>query len=97
FVFMSIKKLDNECHPCRYHRLFWALILGAVGITVIAIVGLDAFQLSLVIIGVPMILVFVLMTISFIKAVNEDFSVNQPKRLIRKVKIPESDTEKEKA
>lgn len=45
----------------------------SVGIIILAIGGLDAVQLSSVIVGVPMILVFALMTISFIKSVREDF------------------------
>lgn len=95
---IASKKLDKSGQPPRYQRLFWALILGAVGITVIAIGGLDAVQLSSVIIGVPMILVFALMTVSFIKSVHEDFSAKQPKTtLIRQFKVPESDSKKEEA
>src|SRR5699024_1935094 len=94
---VASKKLDKAGHPPRYQRMFWALVLGAVGITVIAIGGLDAVQLSSGIIGVPMLLVFVLMTISFLKAVNADVSVTWPKKFIRKVKVAEADTEKENA
>lgn len=95
---VASKEFDKAGQPPRHQRLFWALILGVVGITVIAIGGLDAVQLSSVIIGVPMILVFTLMTISFIKSVNEDFSVKKSKpSLIRHVDFSKSDTKKKKA
>ncbi|HLR03552.1 MAG TPA: BCCT family transporter [Virgibacillus sp.] len=92
---VASKKLDHAGQPPRYQRLFWALILGLVGIVVIAIGGLDAVQLSSVIIGVPMILVFALMTISFIKSVREDFSTKKTKTtLIRHFKVSKTDTDK---
>src|SRR5699024_4984964 len=91
---VASKKLDKAGHPPRYQRLFWALILGIVGITVIAIGGLEAVQLSSVIIGVPMILVFTLMTISFIKSVRKDFSVKKSEiNLVRRSNITEEDKE----
>ncbi|HLR53144.1 MAG TPA: BCCT family transporter [Pseudogracilibacillus sp.] len=92
---VASKKLDKAGQPPRYQRIFWALILGIVGITVLAIGGLDAVQLSSVIIGVPMILVFILMTVSFIKSVREDFSTKKTQNsLVRNFNIPASDSEK---
>ncbi|SDJ28531.1 BCCT family transporter [Natribacillus halophilus] len=75
FILASIssKELDHTGQPARIHRLSWAIILGIVGIFIMYIGGLEAVQLSSVIVGVPMILVFVLLTISFIKSVKEDF------------------------
>jgi len=83
---VASKKLNKSGHPPRIQRLFWALILGIVGIIILAIGGLEAVQLSSVIVGVPMILVFALMTVSFIKSVRTDFRKKKTDpALIRKV------------
>ncbi|WP_160112535.1 BCCT family transporter [Salicibibacter kimchii] len=74
---MSSKKLDNMGQPPRIQRLFWAFVLGLVGIFILYIGGLEAVQLASVVVGVPMILVFALVTISFIKTVREDFGKNK--------------------
>src|SRR5699024_2406703 len=80
------KKLNKSVHPPRIQMLFWALILGIVGIIILAIGGLEAVKLSSVIVGVPMILVFALMTVSFIKSVRTDFRKKKTDpALIRKV------------
>ncbi|WP_176448174.1 BCCT family transporter [Lentibacillus sp. CBA3610] len=93
---VASKKLDSTGQPSRIHRLFWALILGSVGIIVLAIGGLDAVQLSSVIVGVPMILVFALMTISFIKSVKEDFKEKDTgSTLVRYPIHPTSETKKD--
>lgn len=84
---VASKKLGRTGQPPRIHRLFWALVLGGVGITILAIGGLEAVQLSSVIVGVPMILVFVLMTISFIKSVKEDFG-QEKSTLIKYSELP---------
>ncbi|MBY7142416.1 BCCT family transporter [Virgibacillus sp. NKC19-3] len=87
---VASKKLDRMGQPPRIHRLFWAFILGGVGIIILAIGGLEAVQLSSVIVGVPMILVFVLMTISFIKSVKEDFG-QEKATLVKNSKLPTSE------
>src|SRR5699024_12728028 len=56
----SSNKLDKAGQPPRYQRILWALIIGIVSITVIAIGGLDAVQLSSFIILVTIILDFTL-------------------------------------
>ncbi|SFE24149.1 betaine/carnitine transporter, BCCT family [Lentibacillus persicus] len=89
---VASKKLDKTGQPPRLYRLFWALILGGVGIVILVIGGLQAVQLSSVIVGVPMILVFVLMTISFIKSVKEDFG-EEKSTLVRYSEIPASETQ----
>lgn len=94
FILSSVasKKMDKTAQPTRIHRLFWALILGTVGIIIMAIGGLDAVQLSSVIVGVPMILVFTLMTIAFIKSIKEDFRIKgSGPLLIRKSEYPASE------
>ncbi|WP_052400622.1 BCCT family transporter [Oceanobacillus jeddahense] len=88
---VASKKLDRTGQPPRLYRLFWALILGGVGIIILAIGGLEAVQLSSVIVGVPMILVFVLMTISFIKSVKEDFGEGKA-TLVKNSKLPISES-----
>ncbi|QQK75747.1 BCCT family transporter [Salicibibacter cibarius] len=82
FILASIasNKLDHTGQPARIHRLSWALILGVVGIFIMYIGGLEAVQLSSVIVGVPMILVFALVTMSFIKSVKEDFGEDKSHR-----------------
>src|SRR5699024_7619961 len=95
---VASKKLDKAGQPPRYQRLLWAFVLGVMGVTVLAIGGLEAVQLSSVIIGVPMILVFTLMTIAFIKTVRKDFIPKQTKpALTRNFKNPESDSLKKEA
>lgn len=93
---VASRRLDKAGQPPRLQRLFWALILASVGIIVLAIGGLDAVQLSSVIVGVPMILVFILMTISFIKSVNQDFRSKSKTVLIRNSEANQLEKNREK-
>lgn len=76
------KDLTGYQEPSRWSRLVWAFAIAFVGVGLLSVGGLKAVQLSTIIVALPMIPVLIIMTISFLKWVNEDFgSKVAPKEL----------------
>jgi BCCT family betaine/carnitine transporter len=70
---IATKTLRGDEQPARWVRVVWAAALAAVGVAVLAIGGLSAIQTSSVIASLPLIIVIVLMVLSFMRWVKEDF------------------------
>ncbi|MEZ3437190.1 MAG: BCCT family transporter [Lachnospiraceae bacterium] len=75
-------KSGNQEEPARWWRLVWAgmLAFGALGLLMVG--GLSSLQTACVVVGLPLIFVFVIMTISFLKWAKEDFGAVSDKEIL---------------
>jgi BCCT family betaine/carnitine transporter len=67
----ATRKLPANRHPARWNRVFWALSLGMVPITLIILGGLRSLQTAAVVVSLPLILVGVVMSVSLVKSLRE--------------------------
>jgi BCCT family betaine/carnitine transporter len=76
---VASKDLHPDAEPARWHRVFWAVVLGAVAIIMFYGGGLKALQTLSIITAFPLLFVLGLMTVSFLKTLKEDheLAVNQ--------------------
>ena len=61
---------DQE--PPKWHRLFWAVLLGSLAVMLTVLGGLSAVQAAAVIFAVPVLLVLIFMLLSFFKWTESD-------------------------
>lgn len=67
------KNLSGYEEPVRWLRVVWALAIAFVGVGLLSVGGLEAVQLSTIIVALPMIPVLVIVTLSFLRWVKRDF------------------------
>lgn len=60
--------------PERWHRVFWALALAVLPITLMFVGGLKVVQSATLVVSLPLIFVGGLMAVSLVKQLNKDFS-----------------------
>ena len=70
---VSTKELTGEEEPARWNRLFWAFLLAFVGVGLLAVGGLKAVQLSSIIVALPLMPVMVILCLSLMKWLQEDY------------------------
>jgi len=63
-------KVVND--PEKWNRLFWAFALAILPVALMLIGGLKALQTASIIVALPIILVMIIMSISFVKMVKRD-------------------------
>lgn len=68
----TTRALPRDAHPARWNRVFWALALGLLPITLIQIGGLRPLQSAVVAVSVPLLLVVALMTAGLWKSLHAD-------------------------
>jgi BCCT family betaine/carnitine transporter len=61
----ELKVGDN---PARWHRLFWALILGLLPILMMYVGGLDIIRSGVLVVSLPLLIVGVAMAVSLVKS-----------------------------
>lgn len=59
--------------PARWHRVFWALALAVLPISLMFIGGLKAMQSVLLVVSLPILVVGVLMAVSLVRSLRADF------------------------
>lgn len=69
---VASKELQSDQEPARWHRLFWASMLGTVAITMMYGGGLKALQTLSIITAFPLIFVLAISALSFLKWLKED-------------------------
>ncbi|MEL7566220.1 MAG: BCCT family transporter [Dehalobacterium sp.] len=62
----------SEGQPTRWLRGLWALIIGIIAVLLLLVGGLTVLQISSVLVALPLIPVFIIMTMSILKWVKED-------------------------
>ncbi|GAK08265.1 choline transporter [Geomicrobium sp. JCM 19038] len=75
YVLASIatKELKDEEEPARWHRVVWGFILSILAISLISVGALRVVQTSAVIVAVPVVVLYLLFTISLIRSLKKDF------------------------
>ncbi|AQQ54799.1 BCCT family transporter [Planococcus lenghuensis] len=81
---IATKELEGDQEPARWHRLLWGAILAALAISLLLIGGLNVIQTSSVIVSVPVIVIYVLLTVSLLKWLKEDYPAPVTDVLVRK-------------
>ncbi len=73
---VATKDTGEAVEPARWHRFFWAIALAVVALSLMFAGGKDslkALQAASVVVALPLMVVLVLMTISFIRWLKEDY------------------------
>ncbi|MDY6827476.1 MAG: BCCT family transporter [Bacillota bacterium] len=83
YVLASVasKDLKGDEQPARWNRLVWALVLAGLAIGLLTVGGLQTVQTSTIVVALPLIAVVVLLTMSLLKWLNEDFKDTKPKTM----------------
>lgn len=68
----TTRALPRNRHPARWNRVFWAIALGMLPITLIQIGGLRPLQSAVVAVSVPLLGVIALMTAGLWRSLHED-------------------------
>ncbi|ASJ71257.1 BCCT family transporter [Granulosicoccus antarcticus] len=84
-------KLSGYQEPKRWIRIMWALILAVVGIVLIQLGGLKPVQTSTIVVALPLIPVLVILTISLLRWLKEDFG-EQSRTAHMLIRSPDSET-----
>lgn len=58
--------------PARWHRVFWAIALGALPTTFLFIGGITVLQTTLLVVSLPILIVGVVMAVSLVKSLQAD-------------------------
>lgn len=66
-------KVGEGIEPPRWHIIVWGLIMGALSISLLLIGGLNVVQTSAVVVAVPVVIMYILLIISLMKWLREDF------------------------
>jgi BCCT family betaine/carnitine transporter len=74
----ATRRLPADRHPARWHRVFWALGLGLVPITLLLLGGLRSLQTAAVVVSLPLILVGIIMSVSLVKGLREAEAAARP-------------------
>jgi BCCT family betaine/carnitine transporter len=71
---VATEELGPDSQPARWHRLMWGILLSALAISLTMTGGLNVVQTSSVLVAIPVLLMYILMTVSLIKWLkkNED-------------------------
>ena len=68
----TTRALPRDAHPARWNRVFWAVVLGLLPITLIQIGGLRPLQSAVVAVSVPLLVVVGIMTVGLWKSLHQD-------------------------
>ena len=69
---VATRRLPAGEEPDRWHRVFWAMALAVLPLTLMFIGGLKVVQSATLIVSLPLIVVGVLMSVSLVKQLRED-------------------------
>lgn len=72
--FMSSQAVTEEQEPARWIRVFWALLIGTVAVTLMFGGGLAALQTLSVITGFPVMFICIIIALSLFKWLREDYA-----------------------
>ena len=67
----ATRRLPADRHPARWNRVFWALSLGILPITLLILGGLRSLQTATVVVSLPLIPIGVMMSVSLVRSLRE--------------------------
>jgi BCCT family betaine/carnitine transporter len=76
------KNLDPEKDPHLYNRFSWAVATFAIAIGLTVVGGLSLIQKFAIVLGFPLIFIVILITISVLKAMKQDFGDKTKEEII---------------
>jgi BCCT family betaine/carnitine transporter len=76
------KKLNPEDDPHLYNRFSWAIAIFAIAIGLTVVGGLSLIQKFAIVLGFPLIFIVILITISALKAMKQDFGNKTKEEII---------------
>ena len=65
------KRMGEHDHPPRWHRVFWAFALGILPVGLLLLEGLRMLQTASVVASIPLLVVYVFLSISAVKTLGE--------------------------
>lgn len=65
------RALGEHDHPARWHRVFWAFALGILPVALLYLEGLEILKTASIVASIPLLLVYVLLSISAVKTLRE--------------------------
>ena len=81
---VATEEQDDVAEPARWHRFFWAIALALVSLSLMFAGGKDslkALQAASVVVALPLMVVLLLMTASFMKWLEEDYPADGATRI----------------
>jgi len=69
---VASRKLAPGDHPARWHRVFWALALAILPVTLMFIGGLQVIQSAVLVVSLPLLFIGVLMAVSLLKSLRSE-------------------------
>ena len=79
----ATRSLSAEQEPARWHRVFWALALGVLPVSLLFLGGLKVLQTASIVASVPLLAVYVMLAVSVLRMLREpetDSDAEQEKR-----------------
>lgn len=64
---------DATTEPARWHRLFWAIILAGVSLSLMYLGGLKPLQTASIVVALPLMVVLIIMTVAFFRMLKQDY------------------------
>ena len=74
----ATRRLEVGDHPPRWHRLFWAITLTVLPLTLMFIGGYEVLQTAVLIVSLPILGIGVLMSVALVKQLGADRARLQP-------------------
>lgn len=72
YILASVVQKEVDDEPIRWNRLFWALALSVMPLTLMYLGGLDTLKTTSIVGGVPLLIIMALLGISFYKVAKSD-------------------------
>lgn len=69
---VATKDLGRNAEPARWHSLLWGAVLSALSIALMLVGGLEVVQTSSVLVSVPVLIMYILMSFSLVKWLKKD-------------------------
>jgi BCCT family betaine/carnitine transporter len=74
-------ELEANTNPNRWHRLFWALLVGVLPLFVLAVGGLQIIRISSLIASFPVLFIGIAMVVSLVKSLRQSDHASSARRL----------------
>ncbi|MDG2421049.1 MAG: BCCT family transporter [Gammaproteobacteria bacterium] len=68
----ATRELKDHQHPARWHRVFWAIALGALPLSLLAIGGLRELQTASLVASLPILFIYILLAISIMRTLKNE-------------------------
>lgn len=82
FSTLKVEEGQAALEPARWWRVFWAVLLGIGALSLMFVGGLSSLQIACVVVGLPLIPVFIIMIISFLRWAKKDFGETMQKSVL---------------